>query len=181
MLSRTYWPRFFTAKTVYTVLGLCWLTVLAFFTNSDWRKGVRNLVRGADRKVLATLKDDLDASGVPISVIKVQEDGALYLEFYSQKKQNSDSGEFSTIELLQKLPLSNSIDGYVTFMGEATNLAAANLDDDPFLELVVPSFNLEFAPSLEVVKYLPTDKKFILMSSFYIPKDLIQGFQQEGR
>lgn len=181
MLSRIDFPRFFTAKILYAVLGLCWLSVLIVFTNSEWRKSVRNLIRGSDRKVLATLKENIDGSGIPISVIKVQENGALYLEFYSQKDQNSDSGNLSTIELIQKLPLSNSIDGYVTFMGEATNLAAANLDDDPFLELVVPSYNLEFAPSLEVVKFIPTDKRFVLMSLFYIPKDLIQGFQQEGQ
>lgn len=188
MMSRVHFVNRFSFRSVYLVLGLCWLIVLVMFGNASWRNSIRQFFVGSDRKVLASLNEDLTKTGQMISVIKVREKGLLYLEFYSQKKasegeetaESLEKSDQSIVELIQKLQMPNSIDGYVTFMGQASNLAVANLDDDPILELLVPSFNLEFAPFLDVVKYNTAEKRFKIMPAFSIPQDLIQGIRREG-
>lgn len=152
---------------------------MVMVANSKWREQARQWFRGSDRKILATLRDDFKGSGQPTIVFKIKEGGTLFLEFYSQDADRSLSPNAADLELLQRIELPNSIDGYVTFMGEATNLAVANLDGDPLLEILVPSYNLEFAPTLDVVKYNAGMGKFELMNSFEVPENLIQTIQKE--
>jgi hypothetical protein len=144
------------------------------------RESFRQWFRGPDRHVLATLRDDLTGSGQQYTVFKIKENGRLFLEFYgfANKAEESALEANGAMELLQTLELANPIDGYVTFMGAATNLAVANLDGEPNLELLVPSFNLEFAASLDVVRYDFATKRFEFMNGLSLPADLVQGIQR---
>lgn len=162
-------------------LSLCMVGVLTLLSNSDLRENARRWYRGADRKILATIEDDLRGDGSLVSVFKIKENGALYLEFYLLQAKRDGTVAAEQPELIQRMELPNSIDGYVTIMGQATNLAVANLDGDPLLELLVPSYNLEFAASLEIVKYNAGLGKFQLMPSFEVPEDLTNGVRREAR
>jgi hypothetical protein len=171
--------------TLFFFLSLFLIGLTIVILNQDWRDDFRKWFRGSDRTILATLRGDFDGTGQLFSVFKIRESGALFVEFYSQKSVgdglDSEVLAQSTIELIQRLELPNPIDGYVTFMGEATNLAVANLDGDPMLELLVPSYNLELAASLDVIKFNAALNKFELMSSFDVPENLIEGLQREGQ
>lgn len=163
------------------VLGLCLLALLSAFFIPQWRKHLQLLGWGESRKILATLIEDLDRSGNPVSIFKVREKGSLFIEVYST---HSPDGLANTIqsrsfELIQKLELPGAADGFVSFMGETTNLAVANLDNDPYLELIIPSYNFEFVASLDIIKYNPGTKKYELMSSFDIPEGLFGSFSKD--
>lgn len=163
------------------VLALCLLVLICAFFIPQWRKHLQLLVWGESRKILATLVEDLDRTGNPVSIFKVREKGSLFIEVYST---SSPEGLANTIqsrsfELIQKLELPGAVDGFVSFMGEATNLAVANLDNDPYLELIIPSYNFEFVASLDIIKYNPGTKKYELMSSFDIPEGLFGSFSKD--
>ncbi len=171
----------------YVLIALGFVTLGVIISFPNLRSQARQWFRGNDRKILATLRDDISRTGQWVSVFKVREGSTISLEFYTQIENpkaegtSQDEGHQSSIELIQKIELPNSIDGYVTFMGEATNLAVANLDGDPQLEILVPTYSLDFAASLDVIKYNTGSNRFELMSSFDVPENLIQGFQREAK
>lgn len=174
-------PRFITilsSRIVFIVLTICLLLLFVIIGRPELRDQVRYWFRGSDRKILATLRENLQGTEAPILALKVKEKGALFMEFYVQKVQEGAEGRRQMPELFQKLELPNPIDAYFTFMGQATNLAVANLDGDDSLELIVPSYNLEFAASLDVIKFNTATNQFQLMSTFDLPKELLDGVEK---
>lgn len=172
----------FTKKTAFlwvtSSLGLVWLLSLFILLKADWRDSVREFILTNDRKILATVVDDLKGDGDLVSVVKVRERGGLFLEFYSLKYTENADRQASRIELLQRLKLSNPIDAFFMFMGKPSNLAIANLDSDPALEILVPSYSWDLSSSLEVVKYRALSGQFELMPSFYLPEELIYDLKR---
>lgn len=182
MLSRNHFQSLGSLRVGYLVLFLLLLGIVALYANRDLRDQLTDLIYRQDRQILATLKDDLEGLGNVTSVLKVRERGRIYLEFYSYERKGPENGEDQMVlELKQKLPLANSLDGYVTFMGEATNLAIGNLDADPQLELLVPTYNSDFVASLEVVKFNQITNKFEIVPAFDWPDGVSQGIEREER
>lgn len=173
----------YTFRAFLLALVLCLLVLLSAFFIPKWRERLQFLVSGDDRKILAMLVEDLDRNGNPVSIFKVSEKGALFIEVYSTKTPEAlaNTLQSRSFELIQKIELPGTVDGFVSFMGEATNLAVANLDNDPYLELIIPSYNFEFVASLDIIKYNPGTKKFELMTSFDIPEGLFGSFSKEFR
>lgn len=181
MLSRADFSSSNLTKVTYAFLIACAVALVVIIATPAWRDKVRGFFRPSDRKIVATLRDDLKHEGRAILVFKIKEAGSLYLEFYGPDADQIEGKPTGGMTLLQKLELPNPIDGFVTFMGEATNLAVANLDGDELLELVVPTYNLEFAPILEVVKFNPGNGRFELLQTFDVPPNMFQGFQREAQ
>ena len=180
MLSRDHFLLRSRLGITYGLLCLAIIFLVVVLAKPSWRQQVRGWVRGDDRKIVATLKDDLKGSGEMILVFKIKEAGSLFLEFYSQNIEDSSGSKSSAMELLQRLEIPNAMDGFVSFMGETTNLAVANLDGDPLLELIVPSYNFEFASNLDVIKYNAALQKFEVLSSFELPANLLRSLQREA-
>jgi len=164
------------------VLSLLLLILLSAFFFPKLREKLRHMFSNTDRKILATFVEDLERTGFPLSVFKVKEDGKLFVEIYKSIAPEEIVGNLQnqSFDLLQKIELPGTMDGFVSFMGETTNLGIANLDNDPYLELIVPSYNYEFIASLDIIKFNPAINKFELMTSFDIPEGLLGGFSREG-
>lgn len=169
-------------RALLIALVLCLLVLITAYFIPNWRKRLHTLVWGADRKILATLVEDLDRTGTPISIFKVKENGSLFIELYFTKapEEIAETLQNRSFELLQRIELPGSLEGFFTFMGEATNLAVANLDNDPYLELIIPSYNYDFMASLDIIKYNSTTHKYELMSSFDIPEGLLGNYSKES-
>lgn len=182
ILRKARLSTFSTFKVFSFILGVFLFILLSAFFLPHWRQQLRSMIWGSDRKILATLVEDLERTGNPISVFKVSEKGNLYIELYSTAvpEELVDTLQSSSYQLLQTIELPGTIDGYVSFMGEATNLAVANLDDDPYLELIIPSYNYDFVASLDIIKYNPVVQKYELMKSFDIPEGILGTFSKES-
>jgi len=169
-------------RALLMALGVCLLILLSAFFIPSWRGKLHSFVWGSERKILATLVEDLDRTGSSISIFKVSEKGKLFIELYSSKAPEEVlvTLQNRSFELLQKIELPGSVDGYVSFMGEATNLAVANLDNDPYLELIIPSYNYNLVASLDIIKFNPITKKYELMDTFDIPEGLLGNFSKES-
>lgn len=153
------------------VLFGTWMTLL----NNSWREGLRHWYWDGDRRVLATLDLEVgdDEKVKTITVLKVAEGGSLFLEFYQRRTlflESEAAGLESQIEKIQKIQLANPFDGYVSFIDRATNLGAMNLDGDPRLEILVPTFSRDLVAALDVVKYNPGLNSFELLQSFEMPE-----------
>ncbi|MEY4617288.1 MAG: hypothetical protein RJB66_2248 [Pseudomonadota bacterium] len=181
MSSRTDLNSHYLLKAIYAFLVTAVVMLIVIMATPQWRDKIRGLFRPVERRIVATLRDDLKNQGQPVLVFKIKEGESLFLEFYESDADKIIETSTSSMNLIQRLELPNSIDGFVTFMGEATNLAVANLDADELLELVVPTYNLEFAPILEVVKFNPGNGRFELLQSFDVPSSFLQGFQKESQ
>lgn len=167
------------SKVAITLFSFILLGMVFILFSYDLRKKMSPSWFRTQRNILSTLRENLMADGRNILVFKVKEKGSLFLEFYSVKTEIADETsepvEAQPPMLIQKIELSGSLDGYVNFMGQATNLAVANLDEDPYLEVIVPFYTQEFSPNLEIIKYKPESQKFEIQQNFDIPKSLIDS------
>lgn len=138
----------------YLLIFILWSLALAFVLTPSLRHSLRSFFYTPQRKVLSTATADLLNNGTLYKVLKIQEGSRLYIEIYSL----SDMGSHS---LLERLPLpKNHHDGYFHIQGLATNLALKNIDDDPFMEILVPTYDASQKAHLNIFKYNPQEKKF---------------------
>lgn len=118
----------------------------------DFREKLRSILIPSSRNILATVRGDLRNDGTTISVIKVKTTDSLSLEFY---EVNAES-----MQLVQREELPDRNEGYFTFMGESTNLAISNIDEDPMIEVLAPTFDENLVAHLTVYKYNTASKRF---------------------
>jgi hypothetical protein len=126
------------------------LTIIAVIPN--FREKLKSLLVPNSRKVLATIRGDLRNDGTLVSVIKVKTTDSLSLEFYEVTDVS--------MQMIQKEELPDQNEGYFTFMGDATNLALSNIDEDPLLEILVPTFDENLVAHLTVYKYNTEVRRF---------------------
>lgn len=116
------------------------------------RNKIRSIFIRSPRQVIVTTRAHLKGDDQQMLLVKVKENQQLFLEIYSETE--------SQLKFLQRFLLDGSFDGYFTLSGEATNLVVTNLDPDPPLEIVVPSFDEEFVAHLQIIKYNIASQKF---------------------
>lgn len=126
--------------------------VTVFAVVPQWRDWVRNLVFSDQRVVLARAVNDLTGKGDNYTFIKIKNRNSLWIEIYRESETESN--------LIAKLQIANSKDGYFDFKGQATNLAIADIDADGVSELLVPSFDENLVARLNVFKYHSQDNSF---------------------
>ncbi|HEY1078908.1 MAG TPA: hypothetical protein VGE46_02390 [Bdellovibrio sp.] len=61
---------------------------------------------------------------------------------------------------MSKIPLFDARDGHVLMQGNATNLAITDVDKDGQLEIVVPTYDDQSVPRLNIFRYNPLNKAF---------------------
>jgi hypothetical protein len=87
-------------------------------------------------------------------MFKILEDQTLSLEIYS--KPNSDG----TPNMIQKISLAESRDAYFSFMGNATNLALSDTDQNGTLDILAPTYDDQMTARLHLFEFNTTTQKF---------------------
>ena len=135
-----------------TFLSILVVIITVIAVVPTFREKLRAILIPSSRHVLATVRGDLRNDGTIISVSTVKKNDSLSLEFY---EVNNDS-----MRLMQREELQDRNEGYFTFMGEATNLAISNIDEDPLIEVLVPTFDENLVAHLTVYKYNSANRYF---------------------
>ncbi len=147
-----------SAFTQKEMIGMAALTVLLMLLITiaaipSLREKFRAALIPEGRQILAKVSGNISAQGPHITVLKLKTKNAISLEVY-------DSSNKDEMLLLEKIPLEEIRDGYVSIKGNATNLGLADVDNDGNAEIVTPTFDDQMIPRLNVFKYIETTKSF---------------------
>lgn len=134
-------------------LGIIAMALITVAVVPSLRNSVKNAFLSANRDILAKVSGRLSADGPQITVLKIKSKNTIFIEIYSQE----ESGE---LVLMSKIPLFDARDGHVLMQGNATNLAITDVDKDGQLEIVVPTYDDQSVPRLNIFRYNPLNKAF---------------------
>lgn len=135
------------------VLALIAMSLITIAVVPSLRTSVRDFFADSQREILAKVSGHLSESGPQITVLKIKSKNTISIEIYTQDENGA-------LVLMSKIPLFDARDGHVLIQGNATNLAITDMDKDGTLEIVVPTYNDQMVPRLNVFKYNPTTKSF---------------------
>lgn len=139
----------FTPRGLIAILVLAvavvGLTLAALIPSS--RQKIRSWLRPDNRQILAKTSGYASADGPFVSVFKIRENGVLVIEVYTTPEQDGSP------KLMQKFVLNETRDGYFNFMGNATNLALSDTDQDGALDILAPTFDDQMTARLNVFRF----------------------------
>lgn len=131
---------------VISLLAFAVMAVSAAAVIPQSRQWIKNLVRPAERTILAKATGFVTVKGPEITVLKIRDQDSISVEVYS-------AGNSGALQLLQRIPLPESRDGYFNLMGNATNLALADTTHRGILDLLVPTFDEQMTARLHVYRF----------------------------
>lgn len=139
------------------ILSVVLAGLIVLSLNPSGRRAVRGWLFSDSREILAKTTGYLSKEGPFVSIFKIREKDSLFLEVYAIK--TNDKNETHT-ELIQRIDLPEARDGYFNFMGNATNLALSDTDNDGTMELLAPTFDQQMTARLNVFKFNQTTQTF---------------------
>jgi hypothetical protein len=106
---------------------------------------------GYTREVLATAEGDVLGDGKRATVIKYRGPESIFVEIVDSKDPSI---------LLGRIVLPDKRDGYFNLRGHVTRLAVSDIDDDGKNELLIPTFDDQLIPHLNIYRYNADLKRF---------------------
>lgn len=97
------------------------------------------------RTIFAKLDSEKLNEQVKYTFIKVKQDQKLYLEIYVHMNHG--------LEIIEKLILEGEHDAHIILKDRTSNLLISNVDRDPDLEIIAPTYDKRMRPILNVFKY----------------------------
>lgn len=123
----------------------------------SWRQKAQEHLLHSDRKILAKVVTQIDLhKPEEFLIFKIQQGDQLFVEVY---KQNKADGQTES-QFMTKILLSEKKDAFVNFQGNATNLAVTDMDHDGKQEIIIPSYDNEVTPRLNIYKYNEETQSF---------------------
>jgi hypothetical protein len=117
------------------------------------RESVQRHFSANGREVLATAEGDLLGDGTNVKVVKIRNVDGIYVEILKMRP-NGDG------ILIDRILLPDKHDGMFNYQGHVTRLAIADINSDGKMELLVPTFDNQLVPHLNVFRYNALLTKF---------------------
>jgi len=121
------------------------------------KNSARDFFIKGDRAILAKVEGDITPQGPRVTVLKIKSQGELSIEIFEQHTEG--------LQLMVRLPLDESRDGYFSLQGNATNLALTDVDGDGIMEIVAPTYDDQMVPRLNIFKFNSESKSFERVNS----------------
>lgn len=126
----------------------------------SWRQKAQEHLLHSDRKILAKVVTRIDLNKPDeFFIFKIQQGDQLFVEVYKQIKDESGTHDAES-QFLTKILLAEKKDAFVNFQGNATNLAVTDMDHDGKQEIIIPSYDNEISPRLNIYKYNEETQSF---------------------
>lgn len=138
--------------TVLSVLLLLAAAMVAAVLTPSLRVRVQGHLSGSGREIMATAEGDLLNDGTNVKVIKYRSPEGLFIEVVKIMGANS--------MMIERIALPDKHDGLFNYQGHVTRLAIADIDQDGTQELLVPTFDQQLVPHLNVFRYNPEIQRF---------------------
>jgi hypothetical protein len=140
-----------TGRLVVGGVGIVGIALIAVCIYSPARRKLQEFFdSGYTREILATAEGDLLNNGKIVKVIKYKGPESIFLEVLQP-----DSGE-----LIARVILPDKHDGLFNLHGRVTRLAIADIDNSGNNVLLVPTFDDQLVPHLNIYRYNVEGKHF---------------------
>ncbi|UOF00285.1 hypothetical protein [Bdellovibrio reynosensis] len=136
-----------------SVLALVAMTLITVAVIPSLKNSVKEALIPDKRTVLAKVSGKLSAEGPKLVILKIRTQDTINLEVYTLEDDGS-------MNLLTKLPLYSTRDGYFHLQGSATNLAVTDVDKDGTLEIVAPTYDEQMVPRLNIFRFNEESRSF---------------------
>jgi hypothetical protein len=140
-------------RILFAVPALIAATLVVAAAVPSWREKVQSYFALHNQEILATADGDLLGDGTSVKVLKFRNAEGIFVEVLKMLP-NGDS------KLIDRITLPDKHDGMFNYQGHVTRLAVADIDNDGQLELLIPTFDNQLVPHLNVFHYNPTLGKF---------------------
>lgn len=124
----------------------------------DVRKKTMEFFQSEKRVILAKASADFTGEGLRFTIMKIAYKDDILIEIFPY----GDWQEEKT--LLDRHQILNSKDAHFNFQGNSTNLVLTDIDNDAILEILVPTYDWQQNPRLNVFKLREDQTGFDLRS-----------------
>lgn len=138
---------------IITVLLVLTVALGAIALHPEWRQSTQNLFSSQQRIVLASVRGRFISGEEPLKAVKTRDANGVFVEVFQENPDGS-------LLLVTTIHTGHPEDGQFNFRGQVSRLVAADLDRDGVDELLVPTFDRDRQPRLNVFKYQPVLKEF---------------------
>ena len=121
------------------------LISLFLFFNPNVQNYSEEKSRSKDREILSKIETSKLNDQIKFTLIKVKHNQKLFLEIYGHMNHG--------LELIETLNLDGSFDAFLMLKDRTSNLIISNIDGDPGLEIIAPTYDKRMKPILNVYKY----------------------------
>jgi hypothetical protein len=137
----------------FSILILLAASLLAAVLTPPLRERIQQRFAQVGREILATADGDVLNDGTPTKIIKYRTRDGIFVEILKLDANGSTT-------VVDRILLPDKHDGLFNFRGQVTRLAVADVDQDGKLELLVPTFDNQLVPHLNVFRYNPAIARF---------------------
>lgn len=110
------------------------------------RKKTMEFFQSEKRVILAKASADFNGEGLRYTVMKIAYKDDIVVEIFPFGDWQEEKA------LLDRHQIVNSKDAYFNFQGNSTNLVLTDIDNDAILEILVPTYDWQQNPRLNVFK-----------------------------
>jgi hypothetical protein len=142
-----------TKRVLFIVTGLMAALLLVAVTVPSLRSKIQNSFSPVGNEVLATAEGDLLNDGSMAKVIKYRSEVGIYVEIL--KLESNGETQF-----IDRILLPDKRDGLFNYQGHVTRLAIGDIENSGKQDLLVPTFDNQLVPHLNVFRYNPLLKRF---------------------
>jgi hypothetical protein len=140
-------------RLVFILLGLIALALAVGTAIPSVREKAQAYFTKNGNEILATAEGDLLGDGSIQKVIKVRNSDGIYVEILKMLP----NGDTHTVD---RILLPDKHDGMFNYHGHVTKLAIADIDNDGKMELLIPTFDAQLVPHLNVFRFNSMMNKF---------------------
>lgn len=130
---------------------------LFIFFNENVQNFFKSYSENSSRVVLSKLTTKKLNYDLELTLIKIKQQQKIFIEIYAQMNHG--------LELMDTLQLDGEFDAYVILKDRTTNFLISNIDRDPGLEIIAPTYDRRMKPILNVYKYDQAMEEFKKVNS----------------
>lgn len=143
----------------YLISGALLVVSFAIFFNTKAVNYINSFTKAEGREVLSTIETLKLNPDLKMTLVKVKENKNLFLEVFVHMNHG--------LELIETLNLDGEFDAYLILKDRTSNLIIKNIDREPDLEIVAPTYDRQMKPVLNVFKYDLNLEEFRRVDSKY--------------
>lgn len=131
---------------IYYAISIVLLIFSIFiFFNTKINVYFSQFSRSSNREVLSKIETTQLNSQMKLTLVKVKQNQKMYLEVFVHMNHG--------LELIETLTLDGEFDAFLMLKERTSNLLISNIDREPDLEIIAPTYDRRMKPILNVFKY----------------------------
>jgi hypothetical protein len=141
-------------QSIIIVLFLISMGLVVVVSVPNLKRSAKEFFLDEKRIILGKVQGEVTSAGEKFVILKIKQKDEIFVEVYKEEDKSEH------LNFVQKITIPEKNEGSFTFRGEITNLAFADIDEDSFMEILVPAFSTDMTPRLHTFKFNSTNSTF---------------------